>query len=171
MCMKPDLGLLIVRLAVGIIFVAHGWAKLQGIEGTIAFFGKLGFAPFLAYLVALVELLGGIAFIVGFGTFLSGMALAIVMLVAIITVKWKMLSLMGPGGFEFELVLFAVTLGIALTGPGKYRLFKRCNCGCKDGVCNNSACDCKDCHCGCGNAKCDNCDMCKNGCNKHEMNK
>ena len=45
-----DLGMLLLRLATGIIFIAHGWAKFSDMTGTVAFFGHLGMPSILAYL-------------------------------------------------------------------------------------------------------------------------
>jgi len=58
-----DLGLLLIRIALAIVFIAHGWQKLQNSSGVVGFFGSLGFAPIFAYLVIIIELLGGICFI------------------------------------------------------------------------------------------------------------
>lgn len=114
---KPDLGLLVIRLALGVIFVAHGWQKFGDMEGTIAFFSSIGFAPFFAYLVSAVEFLGGLAMVLGVWTHLAGLLLAIVMLVAILLLKGKSGLL---GGYEFDLMLLASALGISMLGPGKH---------------------------------------------------
>ncbi len=123
------LGLLLVRLALGGAFLYHGYGKLMDMEGTISFFSSLGFNSFLAYVVAIVETVGGIAIILGVGTGLAGILLAIVMVVAILKVK------LPNGGItkaEIDLVLLALSLGIIFTGPGKYSLHdkfcKNCNC-------------------------------------------
>lgn len=72
---NPDLGLLLLRLAVGIIFFVHGWAKFAEMANTIAFFGNLGLPSAVAYLVAAVELIGGLALIIGW-VYRHGSALA-----------------------------------------------------------------------------------------------
>lgn len=157
---RPDLGLFVMRLVLGVIFVAHGWSKLQNMDGTIQFFSSLGLGAFFAYAVALIEFLGGLSMILGVGTALFGVLIAIVMIGAIVFVKGKTGGLTGPGGFELDLGLLAMSLGIAMSGPGKYRVGKKCNCA--GGVCT------KECGCGC-HGKCDNCEGCKDGCTKHEM--
>lgn len=114
-----DVGLLLLRVALAATFIAHGWAKFQNLEGTTAFFAGLGLAAFFVYLVAVVELLGGLALLLGLFTDVAGIALAINMAFAIILVK---LSAGFLGGFEFELVLLLAALGIAFAGPGKYAI-------------------------------------------------
>lgn len=116
---NTDLALLLVRLGVGLVFVAHGWQKLDGMEGTVAFFGSIGLSAFWAYLVAWVELIGGIAMLAGLYTNWAGLLLAIVMLVAITMLKFSKGFL---GGYEFDLVLFLASLSIVFSGPGRYTL-------------------------------------------------
>ena len=124
----PETGLLLVRLAVGAIFITHGIGKFRDIEGTIGFFAGLGLSAFFAYLVATVELVGGIMVLLGICARFAGVILAIVMLFAIILVK----SGAGFGAAEFEVLLLASSLTIAFMGPGKYSLMRHvCGCGCK----------------------------------------
>ncbi|HLD81699.1 MAG TPA: DoxX family protein, partial [Patescibacteria group bacterium] len=70
-----DYALLALRIAVGVIFIYQGWLKLNNIEFVTTMFDEVGIplAGFFAYLVAIVEFLGGIAVLVGFYT--SGFAL------------------------------------------------------------------------------------------------
>ncbi len=65
-------GLLLVRLALAAVFLYHGITKFQNLDGTVAFFGQLGFAPFFAYLVATVETVGGAAMLLGVWTRWAG---------------------------------------------------------------------------------------------------
>ena len=108
-------GLGLIRLALAAVFISHGAQKWLNMDQTIGFFGSLGLAPFFTYLVATVELLGGLAMLFGIWTKWAGYALAVVMLFAIILVRGKMGFL---GGYEFELTLLLVALGVALLGPG-----------------------------------------------------
>lgn len=156
---RPDLGIFIMRLILGIIFIAHGWSKLQNMEGTIGFFASIGLGAFMAYVVALIEFLGGLSMIIGVGTSVFGVLIALVMIGAIVFVKGKTGGLTGPGGFELDLGLLAMSLGIAMSGPGRFRIGGKCKC--VGGTCQNG------CSCGC-HGSCDNCDMCKGGCTKHE---
>lgn len=106
-----------MRLGVGGIFLVHGWSKLANMEGTIAFFGQLGFDPLIAYVVAIAELLGGISMILGIFTRWSGVGLALIMVGALLLLKLN-------NGFsgEYELLLLLTSLGISFSGPGKYSL-------------------------------------------------
>ena len=82
------LGFLILRAAVGIVFAMHGWQKLavMGVGGVGGFFGSLGVpAPeLIAIVVTAVELIGGIALIVGVGTRIAGALLALDMVGALL---------------------------------------------------------------------------------------
>lgn len=128
-------GLLLIRLGVGAIFLTHGISKLSNTDGVIGFFASLGIPAFMAWVVAIVEAAGGLALILGVFTKISGVLLAITMLVAILKVKFP------QGGFnasEFELILLLTSLGLSLTGPGKFALQKN-SCNCTEGA----NCDCK----------------------------
>ena len=122
-----DIAMLLIRLALAVVFIYHGWQKGSNIQMTVGFFAKLGFAPFLAYLVAAVEFFGGIAMLLGIFVKYAGALLAIVMLVAI--VKVKILTFHTPfasptGGYEFDLVLLLTALAVVMGGAGKYALIK-----------------------------------------------
>lgn len=157
---RPNTGLFLIRVVLGIIFIAHGWSKLQGMEGTIGFFKSIGLGEFVAYAVSLIEFLGGLSMILGVGTAVFGVLLSVVMFGAMMTVKADS-GLTGPGGFELDIALLAMSLGIVLSGPGKYTIWKGASCDCKDGACQ------KGCNCGC-HGKCDGCEGCKGGCTGHE---
>lgn len=121
--LSESLGLTLVRLALGIVFVISGVGKLFGIGPKplpIAdFAGLLGQlrlpAPtLLALFVAGVELVGGALLIVGLGTRIVGLALAIDMAVATVLVHL-------PDGFdeyEYTLVLTICAVALVLGGPG-----------------------------------------------------
>ncbi len=115
-------GLLLLRVGLAAVFIAHGYAKLAHIDQTIAFFGSIGLSSIFAYLVGIVELVGGLMMVVGYQVKYAGYALSLVMLVAIAKVKW---ALGFMGGYEFDLVLLLNALGIAWTGPGEYVLMKK----------------------------------------------
>jgi putative oxidoreductase len=115
-----DVGPLLLRLAVGIIFILHGISKLGALDKTASFFAGIGIpaAGFAAGLVAVVELGGGILLILGLFTRQASLLLAIVMIVAILTVKLKM----GFPAMDIDVVLLAGSLSLLFTGPGKYSL-------------------------------------------------
>lgn len=131
---NKSFGLFVIRLVVGVLFVLHGYMKLSNIDGTVAGFTQMGFAPFWAYVVSLVEFLGGISLVIGYGASVASALLAITMLVAILTVH-KTGGLIGPNSGELAIVMFAVTLGLTFAGSGKYSLSSCCGCATKQGTC------------------------------------
>jgi putative oxidoreductase len=109
-------GLTILRVVVGIVFFVHGLQKLflMGFGGVAGMMDGLGVpAPGLfAVILTLVELLGGLALILGLFTRVVAIPLAVDMLVATLTVH------LPNGGYEFTLVLLAASLALAVAGPG-----------------------------------------------------
>lgn len=119
---------LILRVTTGLIFVAHGWQKLSGgLEGTAGFLATLGFpAPMLmAVLLIAAELIGGILLILGLFTHWVSKILAFVALVALLTVHAANGFFIADGGYEFILLIFAASVSLAITGPGKWALDRR----------------------------------------------
>ncbi|MES9695507.1 DoxX family protein [Bacillus toyonensis] len=109
---KDRLCLFIIRLVLGLTFFAHGLTKFQdGIHNTEHFFNSLGIFEWLAYPVAILELIGGILIILGLGTRIISTLFSILMAGAIITVKFNKGFI---GGYEFELLL-AVSLFFVVT--------------------------------------------------------
>lgn len=121
-------GLLILRVVLGIAFALHGWAKLSGgVDGVAGFFGgMLGIpAPGLfAWVVTIVELVGGILLIAGALTQIVGILLAIDMLGAIVFAFFgqgaPLLNENGAISWEKEAVFGAAALCIALAGAGAF---------------------------------------------------
>ncbi|GBF74067.1 hypothetical protein PA598K_02398 [Paenibacillus sp. 598K] len=108
-----EVGSLIIRIGLGLIFLVHGWQKFQGgIDGTVGFFESLGIPGFMAYVVALVELVGGICMMIGLGTRLVSIAFLIILLVATFTVSWGG----GFSGNELHLALGLMTLHLLVAG-------------------------------------------------------
>lgn len=117
-----NIGILAIRLALALVFIAHGWQKFVNLEQTGNFFDSLGLPMLMVYVVALVELLGGLAMLLGIWTKIAGWLLAINMLFAIILVK---LSKGFLGGYEFELTLLLSALGVSFMNPGKFSMGKK----------------------------------------------
>lgn len=115
-------GITVLRIAVGIVFLAHGGQKLfvWGFGNVAGFMGKIGIpAPMLAAIVVtLVEFLGGLALVVGSVTRWAAALLAINMLVAILTVHLQA-GFFLPAGFEFAFTLLAANLALVLLGAGE----------------------------------------------------
>jgi putative oxidoreductase len=132
-----SVALLSMRLALAWIFIYHGAGKLfnfnhqGGIAGTTAFFHLQGLpAPHLmAYVVGLTEFGGGLLLLIGFVVPLVGLALALDMVVAMVTTTLAtgMLPKALPGGivadgFEINLALLGLAVAVALLGAGRFSL-------------------------------------------------
>jgi putative oxidoreductase len=118
--MWADVSLLVLRLAVGSIFAAHGAQKLmKGVAATAGGFENLGIPlPMVAAVVVIaVELGGGIALALGLLTRIAGALLAIDMLVAMLLVHLPH-GFFLPRGVEFVLVLFGASIALAGVGAG-----------------------------------------------------
>jgi putative oxidoreductase len=119
-----EMGIAILRVVVGIVFLAHGYQKLFdiGINGVTHMFHGVGIpqAHIAAIVVSLVEFLGGIALILGIGTRWAAALLAVNMAVAIAKVHLHNGLFSSKGGFEFPLTLLAACVAIALGGPGSF---------------------------------------------------
>ncbi|MEX2586807.1 MAG: DoxX family protein [Actinomycetota bacterium] len=112
-----------LRLIIGIIFTAHGWDKLQGGPENFAGFLTMLNVPapeIMAWVVTLLELVGGILLIVGVLTRLVGVLFVLLMVATTLLVKVDVgLIAADPPGAELDLALLAGALAIALLGPGK----------------------------------------------------
>ena len=155
---RRDVGLLALRVAVGLIFIAHGWGKLQGIEATSGYFMQWGFpAPvFFAWLVGLVEFVGGLAVLFGVYIRAAAKMLAITMIVALLAVHARFTGWMQA---ELPFALLGSTLALLTLGGGNWVVTKKdCACkmclpteaeGCADAggpsgaCCGSGACGCK----------------------------
>jgi putative oxidoreductase len=123
-------GILILRLAVGLTLAAHGAQKLfgwfggYGIAGTGQFLEQLGFRPgrLHAMQAGIVEVVGGLFLAAGLLTPAAAAAVVAVMLVAAVSVHVKGGFFLQGGGYEYTLVLGAAALALAFTGPGAISL-------------------------------------------------
>ncbi|MQM26805.1 DoxX family protein [Glycomyces albidus] len=119
------IGLLIGRVVLGIVFIAHGWQKLSGgLDETAQGFEGLGIpAPTLsAYFTVFAELIGGAFLILGALLPLVGLALAGVMLGAMFYVHLDGGFFSRDGGYEYVLTLAAVSIAIGFSGGGLFAL-------------------------------------------------
>ena len=116
------LGVLALRLALGAIFIVHGWPKLKDLKKTATGFNGIGFKSggFWGTLVALLEFFGGIALVLGFYTQTFAALFALEFLTIVV---WK-LAKRQPfvGGWEFDLIVLAGLLVLVANGGGAYSL-------------------------------------------------
>lgn len=121
-----DLGKLILRLALGILILFHGVAKVAGGPGGIVgMVTKAGLPEFLAYGVYAGEVLAPVLIIVGLWTRPAALVIAINMVVAVWLAHMKQLfTLSQSGGWALELqgMFLVAALAIALLGAGRYSL-------------------------------------------------
>ena len=114
------LALLTLRLVLGAIMIAHGYQKVfGGFHGYQQFLNNLGLPVWMAYVVAPVEFLGGIAIVLGLCERFFAGAFAIEMMVAI----WKFHLHRGftaPGGIEFPLAMIAIGFTLMCFGGGPW---------------------------------------------------
>lgn len=117
---KHEMGVLLLRVVLGITFFVHGLAKIQGgIENTVGWFSSIGLPGTLAYVVTGIELIGGVALIVGLGTKMVSALFALIMLGAIVKVK---IGAGFMGGYELDVVLLSIAVFLSITGSSMFSL-------------------------------------------------
>ena len=130
-----DEAYLMLRVVTGLAFFYHGYAKVvtMGLDNVVGFFEKVGipFPTVCAYLVSYGELLGGLALMLGFLTHWVAKINVLIMLGAIGFVHWGaqggwLNGYGADGGYEYQLLLLAVSLFFMTAGAGKYSLDARC---------------------------------------------
>ncbi len=115
---------LVLRLALSIILIRHGWPKLfgnnPGLKGFAGWLGSIGFPfpIFWALIVALLEVVGGTALALGFFTQWIALLVAIQFAVIMLMVKMKQKF----SEKEFDLIIFAAALALVILGSGSISL-------------------------------------------------
>jgi putative oxidoreductase len=121
---KPDVGLLIIRVVVGVVMVVFGvnkfmggQARLEGLGQAIGVFGITFWPLFWGFMAALTETVGGFLLVIGFLFRPAAFFLFFTLLVAVAT-KWG-----GPfQEMAFPLVMVALFAGLLFTGPGRFQV-------------------------------------------------
>jgi putative oxidoreductase len=130
MQMLSDLGLLVLRVAVGVVFLGHGAQKGfgsfggPGFAGASGFFGSMGFRParFWTGLAVGGELVAGVLLLLGLLTPVAALLVVATMAVAVAKVHGPKGFFVQNGGYEYNVILAIAALALAATGPGAYSL-------------------------------------------------
>lgn len=124
---------LVLRVCLGIVFMAHGAQKAlgmfggPGIKGFSGMLSGLGFKPalFWAYIGAYVELLGGLFLFLGIFTRVAALLICAFMLVALFKVHLSKGFFLQQGGFEYVFVILCICIALMLLGAGKFGITKK----------------------------------------------
>jgi putative oxidoreductase len=127
---RAGYGIAILRILVGIIFMAHGSQKLfgmfggYGLEGTGQYMASLGLNP--GYLMALLsgsaEFFGGLALFLGLLVRPAAVVLIVMLVVAILSVHIHNGLFMANNGYEFGLALLGAAIAVLVEGAGRVSL-------------------------------------------------
>lgn len=125
-----NISMTILRVIVGIVFIAHGSQKLfglfggYGLEGTGQFMASIGLQPgyLMALLAGLGEFIGGVSVLFGLLTRLGSLLLIAVSLVAMFVVHIHNGFFMASNGFEYILTLLTLSVVLLIEGSGKYSI-------------------------------------------------
>lgn len=119
-----------IRIAFGAVFIAHGGQKLfgwwggYGLEATGQWMASIGLEPgmVMGSLAGGIEFFGGIALILGLLTRPIAAASSLLMFVAMTWVHWPNGFFLSANGYEFALILLAVSVSLTISGIGRYSL-------------------------------------------------
>ena len=110
-------GPLPIRVLVGITLMLYGLPKFSDIPGTRGFFTNIGLPPDLAIPIALLEIIGGFAILIGILTRIAAGLFILEMVGAILSVKLSKGLVFGA--FELDLMIMAICVSLFVTGPGR----------------------------------------------------
>jgi putative oxidoreductase len=120
--LKP-LGLLLLRVGLGVIFIAHGYPKLFAqTQAAMQGFERMGFPSYFVYIAGVVEFFGGVTLILGLFTRIAGLLLAGEMAVAILKVHLPQGPVTVVTNYEFPLALAVAAFALATVGAGMISL-------------------------------------------------
>ena len=126
---RKDAGFIPLRAALGSTMIYHGLSKLkeERREQAGQMFEQVGLRPGkpLAVATGAAEVFAGIASVLGFLTRPAALAVLVTQAVAIAKVHRKKGFDITNGGFEYNLVLIAIALGLLVTGPGRFSLHEQ----------------------------------------------
>ena len=125
-----SIGVLFLRIVIGLVMAAHGTQKLfgwfggYGLRGTGSFLEQLGFRPGTAFAAAasISEVVSGVLVAVGFLGPIGPAVMISVMVVAVVTVHWEHGLFAGKNGIELPLLYAVAAFALALTGYGDFSL-------------------------------------------------
>jgi len=116
------LALLVMRISLGVIMVAHGYQNtFRHLHDHVHMVASLGLPAWLGYVSSLTELLGGLLILVGFFTRPAAFAVCIDLIVAIWKVHWHN-GLMAEHGYEFPLAIATIAFALIFFGGGQFAI-------------------------------------------------
>jgi len=124
---NPGVGNAILRIGVGALFVLAGISKLLSIPMTVLMFAQVGLAGWWVYVVAIIEVLGGLMLLLGLWSRMVAIPLGIIMLVATI-IQFRFGG--GVMGAMAPLVILLTQIQFYLSGSSTWALENRINCAC-----------------------------------------
>ena len=124
MSKNSDYAAVLLRVALGVMFIAHGLLKVMvfTLPGTVGFFESIGFPGWTAYIVTIAEIGGGALLLAGIATRAVSLALLPVLLGATyvhLGNGWVFSN--ANGGWEYPVFLTVTLLVQALLGPGRFK--------------------------------------------------
>ena len=126
---RAQWSLTLIRIMLGIVFIGHGGQKVlglfngSGLTGFVIWVGKMGVPPYLAYVAAFSEFIGGILLLFGIYAELGALMIIGVMVGALYLVHLPHGFFIQNNGYEYVLSLIASGLAILIGGPGALALF------------------------------------------------
>ena len=106
-----------LRASIGVVFIVHSLKKFD--PAWQEWLITIGFPPEMQLPIALAEFIGGVLLLVGVLTRISAAVFSVILLGAIFHIRWENGFLISQGGWEWDLVMLAVTLSIIVAGPGR----------------------------------------------------
>ena len=116
------LGITLLRMALGVIFLFHGLTKVLALQQWTHNFVHMGFPGWVAYLIGPLETVGGVLLILGLFSRIAGLLLAGDLLVAVITVHLPRGPIWHVNDYELQMLLSAASFWIFCYGGGPWSL-------------------------------------------------